>query len=56
MKGVPYRATFIQKLGPEASANKVLADMKSTVEMMKVNIDNLNEFYIKTNQEVNAKV
>lgn len=56
MKAVPYRETFIQKLGPEASAEKVLADMKGTVEMMKANIDNLNEFYIKTNQEVNAKV
>ena len=56
MKAVPYRKDFIHKLGPEAGEEKVLADIKETVDLMTVNIDNLNEFYTKTGQEVANKV
>ncbi|XP_057295652.1 glycolipid transfer protein-like [Hydractinia symbiolongicarpus] len=56
MKAVPYRKDFIKALGPETTEEEVLADMKEVVEMMALNIDNINAFYVQTGQESDQKV
>lgn len=56
MKAVPYRKDFMKALGPETTEEEVLADMKEVVEMMALNIDNINAFYVQTGQESDQKV
>ena len=56
MKAVPYRKDFIKALGPECTEDVVISEMKETVDVMKMNIENLNSFYLETGQDSSQKV
>ena len=57
MKAVPYYKDFIKALGKgEAEEQTVLEEMRHFVNELAVTLDNLNDFYQKTGQEVDKKV
>jgi len=56
MKAVPYRKDFMKALGPEATEEEILKDIKEVVDEMTLNIDNINNFYQETGQDSDAKV
>jgi len=51
MKSVPHRKDFMKALGPEASEEEVLKDIKEVVDEMTLNIDNINNFYQENGQD-----
>ena len=57
MKAVPYYQDFIKALGKEkVDEATVLEEMKHFSTELAANLDNINDFYQKTNQEVDKKV
>ena len=57
MKAVPYYEDFIKALGKgKVEEQTVLEEMKHFVTELAANLDNIIDFYQKTNQEVDKKV
>jgi len=56
MKAVPYRKDFMKALGPDCTEDVVISEMQETVDLMKTNIENLNQFYKETGQDSSQKV
>ena len=57
MKAVPYYKDFIKALGKgKEEEQTVLEEMRHFVNELAVTLDNLNDFYQKTGQEVDKKV
>eukprot|EP00794_Sanderia_malayensis_P014011 gene14011-15469_t len=55
MKAVPYRHDFIAALGKGASEDVVVNDMKKHHEVMRKNVEQINEFYRQLGEDKNEK-